>query len=131
MGVIWSQNKHQEGFLLIESLLALTVVTLALAVYSPSTNFFLRRVTEEKEQTTATRLVLEEARRARYTIEHKQLLVPASFREVSRAHRLEDDTRRTQTQGGIRVTYGNWTETITMLEKPHPPKETVPVKAQE
>ena len=100
--------------MLIESLIALTVVTVALTLYSPSAASFTHRVKEGREQTFLARQELEQSRRELKKIENR-LEFPESL-YVETGVRLMDKEGPTPVQKGINLTDGEWTKEIFLLE---------------
>lgn len=104
-------RRNEKGFLLLESLLALTLVTGLLAVYSPWVTQLMRQTDQAKERTVAMRVLLEQTRRLK---EGYQLEM--SFNEGTRSFQIsETDTGEGK---GIRILYGTKTEEIKLLHKP-------------
>lgn len=104
-------NGNEKGFVLIESLIALTIVTIALAVSSSSSLQLLERMQKEKVQTELYRVLQDQARVIKE--QNSVLQIVKSNQYFFQVEEIEEGERR-----GVRVHHGDETTEISLLEIP-------------
>lgn len=93
----------------MESLLALTLLTLTLAVYSPSAAHLTKQVQESKTRTESLRVLFEQTQRMKEG--HPPQSVMLKGRKTYEVQELDG-------QKGIRVTNGLYTEEVYLVSFP-------------
>lgn len=104
-------TQAQSGFLLLESLLALTVITLGLAIYSPATSSFLNRMAVERRKTDMLRVMVEEAEKWK-----EELPTDSVTQRGKETWTIQ--TIRTPSGKGIQITNGHEKAEIYLLQVP-------------